>query len=194
MPIDMNEYDRLDFHSMLGAKAVPDEAFLEEYSIRIGMYHRANGTGALGSIGMIDLIRFLGLTAANPVKSNKPPGERDLQKGQLVVWRQKVYVFYSSLGLGRVGITDGVNPDVIEASIKDITISMVPNAKPGDYASGIDWARTDPGTVVITAPDALVGRFVRCGKEGVIVVEIDGKNHDCSSAETELASAEQLVG
>jgi len=53
------------------------EEIAAEYEIRIGMYHRAGGSGHLGVIGLIDLVRSVGIT---PIPIIERPKKVDWRK------------------------------------------------------------------------------------------------------------------
>lgn len=183
----MHERDEQDFLAMVGRsheKVAP--GFFVEYEIRLGMFHRACNSGPLGSAMMISLIREFGILPNVVTKSNAPISASTLRKGQLVVWQEKVYAFNHIVSPGRIAVDS--DDGRIEMPLKEVTLSVVASAKPGQAASGIDWSKVAVGTELVTGEDGLFGTFVRCGKTAdVVVVDIDGKEHDCPAVEAKIS-------
>jgi hypothetical protein len=71
------EEDQLSFERLLGIREVPPK-LLKEYSLRLAMYHKDGGTGPLGTMALIDCVRYCGFKSVYEEQS--PQDETDWDK------------------------------------------------------------------------------------------------------------------
>jgi hypothetical protein len=127
--------DERSLQRMLGESEIPTE-LVAEYELRLSLYHRDGNSGPLGTVGMIDLVRSLGLGRKPAVENAKVVSWRDYPNdGSVRVearffgeWMPGVYLGFVDSGTIAVRI-DG------DAFVKECRPDMVRIAKPEPEAN-----------------------------------------------------------
>lgn len=79
--IQADDFDT--FRQLLGEGEVP-ERYLREYSLRLTMFHKCCNSGPLGSLGIIDLLRFCGFKPALPLPKEEEANWDEVKRGTRV--------------------------------------------------------------------------------------------------------------
>lgn len=188
-----------DVMSLTRILGIPEEKFpaklVEEYGIRQKMFCADGHSGTLGTIGLIDLVRSLGLSSAAAAPA--PVGDVDWRR-----YPQNYSVRVETLSFGQWigGYFGGFGPSgtimvrvdyddfVREIHKSNVRIALDQTPPPADVSdslseadpsevfaddddepdpSKIDWSRIDEGTPIYIDEDgAKEGRFIRLGAEG----------------------------
>jgi len=193
--IDFESFQR--FLGCNGPEDVP-EKYAREYSLRLSMFHKDGNSGPLGSLGVIECLRYCGFT---PEFAVEKPAEIDwdtIKRGQRVEARfNGAWLAGEFLGFGQHRVLlvqlDEIE-EVKECGRHMVRLSDKPKPPPAPVVDEplppaeadllpqepTDWTQVAAGEEVWVEGDELKeGKFIKAKKKGtVLVVMIDEQQHE----------------
>lgn len=148
-PFLIHPNDELMLKNMLAVESLP-MILVEEVDLQTKMFHRACGSGPLGAMGLISIIRQLGMKPPRSQAATGPTEWRKFKKGTRIEayyfgnWMPGIYDRPSSNGMLCIRLDE--NPDYV----KEARAGIVRLAKGAAELSAADFPAKDEG------PDARI--------------------------------------
>ncbi len=181
--------DNESLQKLLGSSKIPAN-IVEEYDLRLGLWHRVGGTGALGPMALVDLVRFCGHRGRVMEEESSYVDWRRVPSGTHVLYEDKGVeregVYQGLLTWGALAIMPTGGDHVLEVPKVRVRVAPeksepVENVEP---SAEVDWKKME----IDTPCWVLVDQVTRDAKfkgvrKGKIRVEIEGKvsEHDVAN-------------
>lgn len=183
----LHEEDEALIGRMVGANALTP-SLLQEYTIRLTMFHRGGGQGPLGPIALVDLLRDMGMRPPQLESEKARVDPRSLERGAPVMVKDantgEIHkaTFESPIAGGNYGVKYEGSDYVYEVCGYQILPAEPPKdpSVKGDPPS-VDWSTVEAKTKVIAqlyedgAP--VEAEFIRVSGENLKVRPLEEKKH-----------------
>lgn len=200
------QQDRDSLVRFLGTEEILPK-YANEYLMRLKMFHTDGNSGPLGTVGLIDLLRFCGFKPKGVVEEvalvdwDKVPRDTRVE-AQFGGWQGGVYLGYGpnrSLcvrldndefvkecrrDMVRLEVVEPVNP------IADIPMNIGEVAPETIPQEPSDWEHAEPGATVWVelGDDVPDGTFVSLANDGQVVVLVNGVEYTVAPNQVTLCT------